>query len=388
MTAFNLRAALTAVLLSSAAMGAATLVSTLPAQAAGGVHAKVGNALKEAQSLAAGGNYKAAMAKVNEASAAATTSDETAVVNQMKQYIAVKSGDASIGGALGAKAKFANDANAGRWKDVIADGDILRKNNALDTQSQVVIAQAYYRQGDKQGCINYIKRNFGNGGGETVLVTLQRCAYDANDDETQRQALESLVASTGKAEYWGNLLKLSERAHGMNDHATLDVYRIKLLAGALNDAGDYVLLAQLALQLGFPSEAQAVLQKGVDAKVIPPSDRTNRLMNLAKTQAAADAANQAKAMAAAQSAPQGDALVKIGEDQIGQGKAKDAIATIQAGLAKPMKDKNNGQIRLGQAYLAAGQKDQAIRAFNAVKATGPNDKSGMIAHLYALAARR
>lgn len=386
MTACNLRAALTAFLLGTASIGAAAIVTTIPAQAA--VSKAVGLAINEARNLAEAKNYKAAMAKVNEAGAAAKTTEENNVVNQMKQYIAVKSGDASIGGALGAKAKFANDAAAGKWRDVIADGDLLRKNNALDTQSQVVIAQAYLRQGDKQGCISYIKRNFGNGGGENVLLTLQKCAYDANDDETQRQALEALVATTGKPEYWSNLLKLSERSRGMNDHATLDIYRLKQMTGSLNGADDYTLLAQLGLQMGFAAEAQATLQKGIDSKVIPASDRTNRLMNLAKTQAAANAAGQAKALAAAQAAPQGDALVKIGEDQIGQGKAKDAIATIQAGLAKPMKDKNNGQIRLGQAYLAAGQKDAAIKAFGAVKAADDKDKSPMIAHLWSLAARR
>ena len=40
-------------------------------------------------------------------------------------YIAVKSGDAST--ALGAKAKFANDYNARKYKDVIADAEALKK---------------------------------------------------------------------------------------------------------------------------------------------------------------------------------------------------------------------------------------------------------------------
>ena len=40
------------------------------------------------------------MAKVNEAEAVSgKTPDETEIINQMKQYVGVKSGDASIGGA-------------------------------------------------------------------------------------------------------------------------------------------------------------------------------------------------------------------------------------------------------------------------------------------------
>jgi hypothetical protein len=89
-------------------------------------------------------------------------------------------------------------------------------------------------------------------------------------------------------------------------------------------------------------------------------------------------------LAAAQKAPKGDDLVQIGEAQIGEGKAKDAIATIQAGIAKGCADAANCQLRLGTAYLAAGQKADAIKAFNAVKG---DDKVVMVAHLYALAAR-
>ena len=94
----------------------------------------------------------------------------------------------------------------------------------------------------------------------------------------------------------------------------------------------------------------------------------------------------AKNLAAANAAPKGDALVKIGEDQWGQGKYKDAVATIQAGMKKPLTDKNNAEIRLGMAYLGAGQKADALKAFDRVK--GPaTDKSVMIAHLWSLYAR-
>ncbi|MGH6828006.1 MAG: tetratricopeptide repeat protein, partial [Rhizomicrobium sp.] len=147
----------------------------------------------------------------------------------------------------------------------------------------------------------------------------------------------------------------------------------------------YTTLAQLALQLGFPAEAEAVIEKGEAAHLLS-GDRTNRLLALAKTQAAADAANQAKALTAAKAAPKGDALIKIGEDEWGQGKAKDAIATIQEGLQKPLTDKDNAQIRLGMAYLSAGQKADAVKAFDAVK--GPeSNKEATIAHLWSLYAR-
>jgi hypothetical protein len=382
MTATKLRAVATAFLLTTAAVAGGVMMSSLPAMAQS-VRPAVGKPLQEAQALAAQKNYKAAMAKINEAEAVSgKTEAETKIIAQMKEYIATVSGDTSTAG--GAKAKFANDYNAKNYKEVIADADALKKVGALDTAAMQVVAQSYYLSGDKQGCLKYIKGNFSNPGDDTLALQL-RCAYDAGDDDVQRATLETLIAHTGKAEYWNDLLKMSERGQGMRDHDTLDVYRLKLLTGTINGADEYTTLAQIAMQLGYPAEAEAVIEKGEAGKILS-GDRTNRLLALAKTQAAADTANLAKNLAAANADPKGDVLVKIGEDQWGQGKAKDAVATIQAGMKKPLTDQNNAQIRLGMAYLGAGQKADAQKAFDTVK--GPTtDKSVMVAHLWSLYAR-
>jgi hypothetical protein len=331
--------------------------------------------------MANAGNYSGALAKLKEAEAVKSTPDDTAVINSMKQFIGVKTGDAALGGAAGAKAKFANDYAAGKWRDVIADADLLKKNNAFDAQAQLVIAQAYFKANDFAGCVRYIKTIPQS---DTALELQARCAYEVGDEATQRQAYEALVARSGKPEYWAGLLKLGERSRGLSDHNTLDVNRLKLLTGVLQTKDDYISLAQFCLQFKLAAEAQAALEKGVAAKVLS-DDRSMRLLATAKQMAAANLADRAKALAAAKAAPQGDDLVSVGEMMIGEGKAKDAIPVIQEGLKKPLKDANNGQIRLGQAYLAAGQKAEAKAAFGKVKAP---EKDAMVAHLWSLAASR
>jgi hypothetical protein len=52
------------------------------------VSMKVGPLVKEAQSLAQAKNYKAAMAKLDEAEAVKSYPDDTTVINQLRQYIA------------------------------------------------------------------------------------------------------------------------------------------------------------------------------------------------------------------------------------------------------------------------------------------------------------
>jgi hypothetical protein len=374
MTVRKLRAAMTAILLGTAVAAGSALVLASPA-AALTASPKVGPLLKEAVAMISAKNYKGAQAKLNEAEAAKSTPDDTALINQIKNAIAISSADPNTPG--GAKAKFAQDYNAGKFKDVIADAEYLKKNNVFDAQSQLIVGQAYYKAGDYAGCVKYTKSL---GTGETALALQARCAYEVGDDVSQRAALEQLVARTGKPEYWVGLLKLGERARGLSDHNTLDINRLRLLTGAASTKDDYISLAQFALQFGFAAEAQNVMEKG--AKVLT-DDRSQRLLARAKADAATQAANEAKDLAAAKAAPQGDDEIKIGERMIGEGKAKDAINVIQEGLKKPLKDANNGQIRLGQAYLAAGQKKDAQTAFSKVKAP---EKDAMVAHLWFLAA--
>src|SRR5438309_2032789 len=134
MTVRKLRAALTAILLGTAAAGAALVLA--PAAQAATVSAKVGPLLKEAQAMIAAKNYAGAKARLNEAEAAASSSDDRAVISQFKSAIAISSADPNTPG--GAKAKFAQDYNSGKFKEVIADAEYLKKNNVFDAQSQLI----------------------------------------------------------------------------------------------------------------------------------------------------------------------------------------------------------------------------------------------------------
>ena len=180
MTASKLRAVTTAFLLGTASVCGAALVLSAPAAAA--VSAKVGKPLQEAQALTNAGNYKGAMAKLNEAEAIpGKSAEENKIITQMKDFIAIKSGDTST--PAGAKAKFASDYNAKKYKDVIDDGEALKKHNVLDAASMQIIAQSYYLSGDKNGCLKYIKNNLGANLSDTALTLQMRCAFDAGDHQ-------------------------------------------------------------------------------------------------------------------------------------------------------------------------------------------------------------
>ncbi|HWU55215.1 MAG TPA: hypothetical protein VN175_06905 [Rhizomicrobium sp.] len=138
------------------------------------VSMQVGPLLKDAQQMIAVKNYEGAIAKVNEADAVKSNPDDTKVINAMRRYIQYASSPPPPSPVSDAKAKFASDYNAGRFKDVIADEDMLKKAGALDAQAQLVITQAYFKAGDYAGCVKYAKPL----NSDVARELEARCAYE------------------------------------------------------------------------------------------------------------------------------------------------------------------------------------------------------------------
>ena len=74
-----------------------------------------------------------------------------------------------------AKIKFAEDYNARKYKDTIADAAALQKLRAMDTGTMQVTAQAYYLSGDKPGCLRYIQENLNPSIDRRAALLLRRC---------------------------------------------------------------------------------------------------------------------------------------------------------------------------------------------------------------------
>ncbi|HWC64266.1 MAG TPA: hypothetical protein VG501_11630 [Rhizomicrobium sp.] len=372
MTANKLHAVAAAFLLGTAMM------MTAPAYAA--VRAEVGNPLIAAQKAAAAKDYKGAMDLIDKAAAVPNkTAEENDLIAKMKAYVGSASGDISLGGAQAGKNKLAQDFNGKNYSGVIADGEALKKAGALDAQTATYVTQAYYLSGNKAGCVKYV-RDLGSMANETALQTQMKCAFDTNDTASQREALEELVGRTGKSEYWTNLIKLAQQAKNISDPQSLQITRLQFLTGTLAGKDDYVKMAELDLQLGFPAEAVAVLDKGFAAGVLN-DDRSKSLQARAKQQADQAKSGMAAALAAAQKDPTGDALVKVSLQQTTSGAAKDGVATAKEAVGKNLKDKDSGVIALGYAQIVAGQAADAVKTLNADKGDG---NGPMIAHLYAL----
>jgi len=389
MSSTSLRAIALTLLLATGCAPGLVVIAPTAANAAGGVRPQVGKPLEEAIQDANRGNASAANDAVRRAEAVGgLTAAEEQAIAQTKSYIAAKTGNFSGGGgsATAAAAKFAADYNAQRYTAVTGeDVELLKKYNAFTAQDQIIVAQAYYLSGRPAQAVAYLKPLVsGPHPSQDALNLLQSAAYKANDNDALRFALEKLVTNYPSQKSWSDLLQLAENAKGLRDRQTLNLYRLRLRTGTLKTADDYTTAAEMALEYGSAAEAANFVQKGLDAKVLS-GDRATKLLNTAKAQDTSTLANFAKLAAAADKARTGDDAINLGEELTGAGRYQDAINEIQKGIQKGATDKGDAQIELGLAYLGAGQKDEAVRAFNAVPQTDTND--AMIAHFWAIYAR-
>lgn len=177
------------------------------------VSTPVGVHLKAAQDALNAQDYQTAKAEVDQADQVPIKmqGDQT-IIDQFRRAVAITSGDIST--PEGAKSRFAQDYNAGRYTDVIADAEALRKFNELDAQAQLVVGQAYYKAQDYAGCITYTKNLEVS---ETGLALQARCAYELGDFAAQLSAIQALASLTNKPEYQEALRKLDGRPNGASD---------------------------------------------------------------------------------------------------------------------------------------------------------------------------
>lgn len=202
-------------------------------------------------------------------------------------------------------------------------------------------------------------------------------------------ALKQLVRHHPKEEYWENLLDIYRRKD-TSDRVTLGYYRLMSDVGVLKDAGDYVEMAQLAIDAGVPGEAQAIVEKGMQNGTLKSDDKTeqgryDRLLNGAKRQAASDKAQLAQLAKDAEKAPQGQADIALGQAYLSYGQYEEAVQAFERGLKKGgVTDEDEARISLGIAYMKKGQKDQARQAFQAVK---DQSKWNDLADLWAIRAQ-
>ncbi len=376
--------------------------------AAQGVRPEIGNPLKSAQSLTKSGRHREALAEIARAEAVSgKTANETLVIQQMKGSVAAAAGDRDTavksfeavvdsGKVQGADKLRMMQAIAGmlyqdkKYDSAARWAQRYRKEGGTDPSMRTVLLQSYYLTND----CNAVSRMIAEGGAdrrptEDELQISANCHLRQKDMTGYVSAIEKLVIYYPKKEYWTDLLNRVQKKAGFSDRLALDVYRLKLATGNLNSTGDFMEMAQLALQAGNPAEAKQIVDKAYAAKVFgngTEADRQKRLTDLVVKQLEESKKSRDAAEKEANAAKDGMDLVKLGVNYVYEGQADKGIRLIEQGIKKGgLKRPEDAKLQLGEALIQAGQRGRAVNALRDVKGA---DGTADLARLWTLHAQR
>jgi tetratricopeptide (TPR) repeat protein len=381
----------------------------LTAAHAQSVRPEVGKPLQQASELLRAGKAKEALAKVREADAiGGKTAGEQLMIDRMRGSAAQRAGDnataaqafeavyntGKLGGAEQAQvaeslafiySQMRDNARATQW--------LNKALSAGASGSQIKQLQSYLQA--QSGDYNAIAKDAsaavqaaeqaGRRPDEGDLLRLADAQQHLNASVAQSATLEKLVAYYPKKDYWAALLGRLPRKSGFSDRFALDVLRLKLATGNLTKTEEFMEMAQLALQTGFPAEGKAIVDKGFAAGALgtgPEAERHKRLRDLANKQDAEVRANIEKEVAAAGAAKDGNDLVQAGTVLASMGRADQGAQLIEQGIAKGgLKRPEEAKLRLGQALVQSPKtKAQGLRTLRSVQGS---DGAADLGRLYA-----
>jgi len=401
------RKALHVVLCAAAMFGAAAGFEVSAQQKGDGVRPEVGKPLQAAQALVKQRKGREAMAEIAKAEAVPNrTAFENQVIAQMKAAAASSAGDndATIkadqalldsGKVSGREATTLVQAIAVAYYNKKEYGEAARwtqryfKEGGGDPAMRSVLLQSYYLGND----CSSVNKMLASGGedrraSEEELQILANCYLRQNDTGGYVSAIEKLVVSYPKKQYWTDLLARVQKKPGFSDRLGVNVYRLRLATGNLTSTNDYLEMAQLALQAGVPAEARIIVDKGYEVKALgqgPEAARHQRLRDLVMKDLAESQRTRARDEADALAAKDGNDLVKVGLNYVYEGKADKGLDLIEQGIKRGgLKRPEDAKLRLGEAQLYAGHKNRGVQTLKSVQG---NDGTADIARLWILNAR-
>jgi hypothetical protein len=346
-----------------------------------GMRPEVGKPLQEASSLLQAGKAREALAKVAEADrASGKTATEQLTIDRMKAAAAQRAGDnatavrtlesiyGKVSGAEKAQtaeslafayAQLKDWSNAQKWAGQAKE---LGRNSS---QLQQLVAYVQAQTGDYAAIARAAAADIsaaekaGRRPDEGDLLRLADAQQRQNQTNDYIGTLEKLLAYYPKKDYWSAYLGRLTRKSGFSQRYNLDVLRLRLDSGTLDKPGDFMEMAQLAIQAGYPSEGVQIVEKGYSAGILgtgPEASRHQRLKDLALKREADKKASINADAAAAAAAADGEALVHVGYAYVTMGQVDKGIDLIQKGIAKgKLKHPEDARLRLGMAQVQSPQ---------------------------------
>jgi Tfp pilus assembly protein PilF len=383
---------------------AAPVVGLSSAYAAETLRPEVGNPLKAAQDLMKQGKHKEALAKLREAdNVSGKTANESYLIERVRAAAASSAGDYDAA-AKSFETLIASGKLSAGEKEKFSEGligiymrakDFGKANAAINRQLKehdspnlrALLIQNYYNQGNMSAAESELRSIEKSGRlSEDQLGLLANIQLKKGDKDGYVNTIEKLAASYPKTSYWTDLLNRVSTKKTFSNRLNVDIYRLKLANNLLKKPSEFVEMAQLVLQAKAPAEAIKVIDKGYKAGVLgvgAEAARHQRLKDLAEKTLADNNKSQAVDEAALVKSKDNDGLLAMGYGLVQAGQADKGLTMMNAAIkAGGLRNPEDAKLRLGEAYAAAGKKQQAI---STLKSVGGSDGTSELARYWIMA---
>lgn len=379
------------------------------------VRTEMGEPLQQVQDLIEQGEYDAAREKLEETTNAfeELTRYEQYILDRLRGSLATAAGDypraieayrgVLVSGELSSEERISILDATGRmaysakmYPEAVKLLGEYRNWGGRDRDTLALLPQAQYMVGDYSGAAEELFRQIevteraGNKPPEYQLQLLGSVQIKSNDIQGYLGTLRKTVVHYPSRDVWDELIQRTAYAVDVPSRLTLQVYRLKQWTRTLDSAKDYMEATQLALQDGFPAEAQRFIEQGFEAGVLGKGtqaeiNRHYRLRRKVESDIAEDKRTLGEGEQAALRMPGGDALVNTGFNYITYGMYEKGLPLMRDGIDKGQL-KHPGDVRLlyGYGLLLSGKPEEAVAVFSRIGGGGP---AYHLARLWILAIR-
>ncbi len=399
----------------AAALVGVALTLLLPhgALAQEAVRPEIGKPLKAAGDLLKAGKFKDALARIKEADAVANkTTQELYLLERMRGSAAAGAGDVATA-IKSFEAVMASGKVPAAEQTSIAQSLAILYYNTRDYNSAIKWASRYLKDGSNPQVRTVLIQSYFQSGdfantAKEALADIQadeRAGRAPAEDKLQLLAnaylrqknnagyvgtIEKMLNYYPKKSLWANIISHLQRKPGFSDRLALDVFRLQLATGNLSAASDFMEMAQLALQAGFPAEAKKVVDDGYTSGALGRGadvDRQKRLRELVEKRVTENKQLLANGVEveSARTSKDGGTLVALGYNFVTAGQAAKGIALMEEGIKKGnLKRPDDAKLWLGIAHIQSGNKAKGV---NILKGVQGKDGVQDLANLWAIFAR-
>lgn len=369
--------------------------------------------LKAAEELIRAGKFAEALVKIREADAVSNrTAAENVAIERMRAVAASGAGDiptATRSFEMVFAAGGLTPAERTKMSEVLAELYFKAKDypkaaswasrhlseGGTNAEIRGLMIQSHYLAGDCANAARELRAlidadaKSGGAPAQEWLQLLTNCYAKLGDDAGYAFALEKLLASYPKKEYWSDAIRRVESKPSFSNRNALDVLRLRHATGTFDGTASYAAMTRLALDAGLPAEAKRISDEGFASGALgtgADAEAQKRLRDTAAKQVVEDQKQLVQSGKAAGAARDGEALVNVGFAYVSGGQFDPGITMMEQGIAKGgLRRPDEAKLHLGIAYLSAGRKADAVRTFQNV---GGADGTAELARLWLIFAQR